>query len=385
MSRALRLSVLLASAIGLFTLADVSPAPGQGRTGPFSSFADHVGDLVGETRAYLVRVERPASLPSGEQTRMLGSGLSVGDGFVLTAATVTGPAESLTVVLPDEQRIPGRVVGVDRRTNVAVLQIPRTDLPIAPVARIPLLFPGALVVAVGFGPEDGPDASYGNVILVEGPNLLFTGADMVEVTAPAFAGMTGGGLFNREGEVVGLISGWMEIEARKAIAPPGTDLVAGFVRDHSLRSTTLQSATLAVPVLRALRVAEEIIEKGFVERGYLGLQLELTRADADPSRRLRGVMVHGVVAEGPAAAAGLIPGDVILEYSKAKVTSPADLFHLVSASIPGSTVPVRFLRKGRYDLTMVRIKQAPELEWVQGMDAQISASSIETGLARNER
>jgi S1-C subfamily serine protease len=317
------------------------------------------------------------------QTRMIGSGLSLGDGFILTSATVTGPADSLTVLLPDEQRVPAKVVGVDRRTNVAVLRIPRTDLPAAPVARIPLLFPGALVVAAGLGPEGGPTASYGNVILVEGPNLFFTGADMVEVTAPAFAGMTGGALLNREGETVGLISGWMRLDPERAIAPPGTDLVAGFVRDHSLSSTAINSATLAVPILRALGIAEEIIGKGFVERGYLGLQLELTPADGDPNRRLRGVMVHGVVGGGPAAEAGLLPGDVILEYAKAKVTNPADLFHLVSASVPGTSVPIRILRKGRYEQMVVQIERAPELEWEREMDAQISVSPL--GLARNDR
>jgi S1-C subfamily serine protease len=167
---------------------------------------------------------------------------------------------------------------------------------------------------------------------------------------------------------VGLISGRIRLDPDKAILPPGVSLIAGALVGETLSSTTPTTATLALPMGRVIEIAGDLQEFGYVERGYLGVQVELTEVVHGHGRRMRGVLIHETVDLGPAHQAGLIPGDVILEYAGARVETPEDLSFLVSATAPGSAVPVRYLRRGRRVTAHVSIEQAPDLGWTPELD-----------------
>lgn len=181
--------------------------------------------------------------------------------------------------------------------------------------------------------------------------------------------------------MVGLLSGRLELDRSRAILPAGTDLIAGYVRGGHVTTTDPAAATVALPVANAMEIAKELERLGFVERGYLGLQVELTKLLRERGRVMAGVMVHRVVGASPAAEAGLIPGDVILEYAGARVQSPEDLSFLVVATVPGSNVPIRYLRRGVRAIAVAEIRQAPDSAWTPEMDASLAGRSPEAGVA----
>jgi len=281
-------------------------------------------------------------------------------------------------------------VGVDWRTNVAVIKNDGLNLPAAPAGERSLLFPGDLVVSVGWGAPGFPRSAFGTIALVEGLNLGYTEVNMIEVTCPIYPGFTGGALIDRNGGVIGLVSGRIAVTPEQTVVPPGVNVISGYLHNESVSSADPSVVTLAVPLARALDIAHDILVLGYVERGYLGVEVQMveeTRRRAPlrgGGRNLRGVLVHNVVEDGPATAAGLIPGDVILEYAGARVQSPEDLSFLVGATLPGSQVPVEYLRRGQRGVAMVMIDQAPDLTWSPEMDRFLSPP-LEPALAPTAR
>ncbi len=371
------------AASGPRTAGAGSPAAGGGN-GAVGDLTEGVNDVALEASTHLVRVIRALEWPGHEAehagpSRIIGTGVSLGGGRIITGAGVVGPATEVLVVADRGDTVLARVTGVDRRTNVAVLESPGLSLPAMPLADDVLLFPGDLVIAVGLGAPGYPEASFGTVVLVDGPSLGYSEVDMVQVTAPVFPGYTGGALLTRDGRMVGLVSGRVEMDPARAILPEGTDLVAGWIMRGRLATTAPTAATVALPIQHALEIAGELARLGYVERGYFGLQVELI--DRSRDRGIRGVLVHRVVEDSPAGRADIIPGDVILEYAGARVQSPEDLSFLVAATVPGADVPVRYLRRGIRRMAYVTIEQAPDLEWTASMDAVLARRSSGGGVA----
>lgn len=347
---------------------------------PFSDFSGKLESLVRLAKPHLVQVIREVPGDQGK-TRMIGTGIAFEEEHVITSAGVVGSASEVLVRVGESEPVACRVVGVDRRTNVAVIEVKHLHIDPLPVAEDALLFPGDMVVAVGLGAPDGPTASFGTTVLVEGPNLGMSDLEMVQVTAPAFGGMSGGILLNPAGEMVGMVSGWMNIDPKRAILPEGTSMISGYLRGGHLVTTDVRSATLALPIVATLDIARELLVNGQVQRGYLGVQVELVHVGAQKAKPLPGVMIHRLVPDAPAEKAGLIPGDVILKYAQAEVTSPEDLSFLVAATRPGSRIPVNYLRRGTRGVVLVEITQAPELPWAPEMDSLISGGRAEAPLA----
>jgi len=367
-----RFALALAAVLGVAAPA----AAGE----PFADFSGKLEGLVRLARPHLVQVIREVPGAQGK-TRMIGTGIAFEKEHVLTSAGVVGSAAQVLVRVGNAAPVASRVVGVDRRTNVAVIEVSHLSIDPLPVAEDALLFPGDMVVAVALGSPEGPEASFGTTVLVDGPNLGMSDVEMVQVTAPAFPGMSGGILLNPAGEMVGMVSGWMDIDPSQAILPEGTSMVSGFLRQGRMVTTDVRSATLALPIVATLDIARELLVNGRVERGYLGVQVELVQIGAQKSKPFPGVMIHRLVPDAPADQAGLIPGDVILKYSQASVTSPEDLSFLVAATRPGARIPVLYLRRGTRGLVMVDIAQAPELPWAPEMDTLISGDRAEAPLA----
>jgi serine protease Do len=123
----------------------------------------------------------------------------------------------------------------------------------------------------------------------------------------------------------------------------------------------------------ALDIAREIAERGRVQRGFLGLQLELTQLSDRRAESRTGVLVHRIVPGSPADAGGLMPGDIVLKYGHTKIENPEDLSYLVAATRPGSSVPIEILREGTRNVFLVLIVQAPEIDWSPEMDTFLSS------------
>ncbi|NNF06304.1 MAG: PDZ domain-containing protein [Candidatus Eisenbacteria bacterium] len=354
-----------------------SPVLAQG-TGDSSEFSltasEQVASLADLGRASLVRVIRGEEVP-GQATpnRRVGTGVSMGDGLFLTCAGVVGPARDVLIVSADGDTLVAHVKGHDRRSNLAVLEAPGFAMPALPIDQGALILPGEMVVAVGLGSPDTPTATFGTVILSKGIGLGYSEIEMIQTTSPVFRGYTGGVLLNRRGQLLGILSGVVALQEDQVFIPEGTDLVAGILHRGHMTTITPSATTVAIPARQAMQMAEDIAEHGFVPRGYFGLQVEMTRSgglsDSGPSR---GILVHQVVDGGPASRAGLLPGDFILEFGGVRVHNPEDLSFLVSSRVPGSSVLVRFIRRGSRGATTVVLEQAPPVDWEPDWDAALA-------------
>lgn len=354
--------------------------------GVFTELTRNVESTVKIAAPFLVQVIRsqPDSAASGAG-RVIGTGVAIGDGRVLTSAGVVGPALEVDVIRDGQGTLHGRVLGVDRRTDLAVLEVHGMESASIPVAHTSLAFPGDPVIAVGRGSRPGPTTTFGLVIVTGGPRLGFTETDVLQVSAPAFPGIAGGALLNLKGELVGIVSGRMAFNPADVVLPPKMDLVAGTFEGGRFTTVAPNSATIAVPATLALEIANELATRGQVERGYLGLQVDLLPTSSKKAQAMPGVLVHHVVPDSPAEQAGLIPGDVILEYGSTKVQNPENLSYLVGATLPGSDVTMVVLRRGVKNIVTTHIEQAPEPAWDPGMDKAIASFSGEAGVAPNLR
>ena len=354
--------------------------------GVFTDLTRNVESTVKNASPFLVQVIRSQSdRTASGGGRVIGSGVAIGDGRFLTSAGVVGPAEFVDVIREGQGALRGRVLGVDRRTDLAVLEVRGMESPSIRVAQTSLAFPGAPVIAVGRGPRPGVTSTFGLVIVTGGPRLGFTETDVLQVSAPAFPGIAGGALLNLKGELVGIVSGRMAFNPAEVVLPPAMDLVAGTFEGGRFTTVAPNSATIAVPATLALEIANELAAHGQVERGYLGLQVDLVPTASRKTQSMPGVLVHRVVPGSPAELAGLIPGDVILEYGSTKVQDPENLSYLVGATLPGSEVNMLVLRRGVKSVVSTRIEQAPEPAWDPGMDKAIASFSGDAGVAPNLR
>jgi serine protease Do len=257
----------------------------------------------------------------------LGSGFIISpDGFILTNAHVIADAAEVTVRLADSKReFKANVVGIDRRTDIALLKVAATGLPTATLGSSETLAAGEWVVAIGspFGFENTITAG---IVSAKGRSLPDESfVPFIQTDVAVNPGNSGGPLLNSRGEVVGINS---QIYSR----------TGGYM-----------GVSFAIPIEVALNVARELQAHGTVTRGRLGVRIaEVTQGIAE-SLRLgspRGVLIAAVERGGPADRAGLAPGDVILAYNGKTIENPNELPRLVAATKPGTQATLDIWRKG---------------------------------------
>ncbi|MBA4256127.1 MAG: serine peptidase [Polaromonas sp.] len=278
------------------------------------------------------RTPRPDRGGSEEaQPRGVGSGFILSaDGLIMTNAHVVEGADELIVTLPDKREFKARVVGTDKRTDVAVVKIEASGLPAVRIGDINRLRVGEWVMAIGspFGLENTVTAGIVSAKKRDTGDFL----PFIQTDVAINPGNSGGPLINMRGEVVGINS---QIYSRSG----------GF-----------QGISFAIPIDEAVRVSDQLRASGRVTRGRIGVQIDQVSKEVAESIGLglpRGALVRGVEPNSPAAKAGVEPGDIILKFDGKEIDKSVDLPRLVGNTKPGSKSTLSVFRRGSLrDLTV---------------------------------
>jgi len=285
--------------------------------------------------------EEAGPLPDDErQSRSLGSGFIISpDGFVLTNSHVVDSADEIIVRTSDRREFLAKLVGTDKRSDIALLKVEGKDLPSVKLGTAKDLKVGEWVLAIGspFGFEHSATAG---IVSAKGRNLPSENyVPFIQTDVAINPGNSGGPLFNLDGEVIGMNS---QIYSR----------TGGFM-----------GLSFAIPIDMAMDVVDQLKTTGRVSRGWLGVLIQdVTRdlAETFDMDQPKGALIAQVVKDSPAEKADLRVGDVILSFDGRDVTTSGALPPLVGASHVNESAQVEVLREGRIKRVEVVIGELPE-------------------------
>lgn len=292
-------------------------------------------------KRFFPRVPGGGAAPREFDNKSLGSGFFISDdGYLLTNAHVVDGAEEVTVRLTDKREFKARIVGADKRTDVALLKIEASGLPFVKLGDPSRLKVGEWVVAIGspFGFDNSLTAG---VVSAKGRSLPQENyVPFIQTDVAINPGNSGGPLFNLNGEVVGINS---QIYSRSG----------GYM-----------GVSFAIPIDVAMDIQQQLRMSGKVNRGRIGVVIqEVSKelADSLGLARPMGAVVNAVERDGPAEKAGIEAGDVILRFDGKAVETSADLPRMVAATRPGMRSVVQVWRKGKLrDIAVVVGQMADE-------------------------
>ncbi|WHZ12769.1 MAG: HtrA protease/chaperone protein [Burkholderiaceae bacterium] len=262
--------------------------------------------------------------PGEEQPRGVGSGfILTPDGYIMTNAHVIDGADEVMVTLTDKREFKAKIVGADKRTDIAVVKINATGLPAVKIGDVSRLKVGEWVMAIGspFGLDNTVTAGIVSAKQRDTGDYL----PLIQTDVAINPGNSGGPLINMRGEVVGINS---QIYSRSG----------GFM-----------GISFAIPIDEAKRVADQLRATGHVTRGRIGVQIEDVRkdvADAAGLPKPTGALVRGVENGSPADKAGVLAGDVILRFDGKTIDRASDLPRLVGDTKPGTHSTLTVFRRG---------------------------------------
>ncbi|MEO8016279.1 MAG: DegQ family serine endoprotease [Pseudomonadota bacterium] len=291
-----------------------------------------------------------------------GSGFIVSaDGYILTNAHVVADADDVTVRMTDRREYPAKVVGIDKRTDVAVIKIEGKDLPVVRLGDPSKLRPGEWVLAIG-SPFTFENSVTAGIVSATGRSM--PGEDLVPFIQTDVAvnpGNSGGPLFNLNGEVVGINS---QIYSRSG----------GYM-----------GLSFAIPIDVADNVRQQLIANGKVTRGRIGVQIQDVNAqfaDAFGLDRPRGALVGQVIDGGPAEKAGVKTGDVILSVDGKVVERSSQLPAVISAIQPGETAKIEVWRERGTKILAVKVEAfQEEAQKVSNREVEEPAKADKLGLS----
>jgi len=281
------------------------------------------------------RKSRPSQ--NEEVQRGVGSGFIISaEGFILTNAHVVDGADEVYVTLTDKREFKAKIIGIDKRTDVAVVKIDGRNLPRLLIGDPNKLKVGEWVIAIGspFGLENTVTAGIVSAKARDTGDYL----PLIQTDVAVNPGNSGGPLINMRGEVVGVNS---QIYSRSG----------GYM-----------GISFAVPIDEAMRVAEQLRVSGKVTRGRIGVQIgDVTKdvADSLGMPRAQGALIQRVEQGSPAEKGGLEVGDIILKFNGINIEKSSDLPRLVGASKPGSRAILNVWRKGAakdFVLTIIELE-----------------------------
>ena len=284
------------------------------------------------------RPDRPRAQPDQqERPRGVGSGFVLtSDGYVVTNAHVVEDATEMLVTLTDKREFKAKLVGFDKRSDVALVKIDATGLTPVKIGDITHMRVGEWVIAIGspFGLENTVTAGIVSAMQRDTGDYL----PFIQTDVAVNPGNSGGPLINMRGEVVGINS---QIYSRSG----------GF-----------QGISFAIPIDEAIRVTDQLRTRGRVSRGRIGVQIDQVSkeiADSIGLAKAEGAFVRGVEEGAPGEAAGIQPGDVITKFDGKAIEKPRDLPRLVGNTAPGTKSVVTVFRRGalrNLDVTVAEIE-----------------------------
>ncbi|MBI3546591.1 MAG: Do family serine endopeptidase [Gammaproteobacteria bacterium] len=263
----------------------------------------------------------------------LGSGFIVSaDGYILTCAHVVENAREILVRLNDRREFSARVVGTDKRSDVALLKIESSSLPVVAIGDANKLQVGEWVLAIG-SPFGFDSSATAGIVSAKGRTLPSENyVSFIQTDVPINPGNSGGPLFNLKGEVVGVNS--------QIYSDTG-----GFM-----------GLSFAIPIDSAMKIGAQLKNEGKVRRGWLGVSLqEVSRALAGAYglNNPHGALVTDILPNSPAAKSDLRPGDIVLEYEGKMVNRSVDLAPLVGLTAPGTLARFDIFRRDQGKQTII--------------------------------
>jgi serine protease Do len=269
------------------------------------------------------------------ENKSLGSGFIISaDGYILTNAHVVESADEITVTLTDKREFRAKVIGSDKRTDVALIKIEASGLPRVTLGDPAKVKVGEWVLAIGspFGFENSATAG---IVSAKGRSLPQENfVPFIQTDVAINPGNSGGPLFNLKGEVIGINS---QIYSRSG----------GYM-----------GLSFAIPIDVAMEVQAQLKNGGRVSRGRIGVQIqEVTKelADSFGLAKPSGALVNSVEKGGPADKAGIELSDIILSFNGKPVAQWSDLPRIVGGTKPGSKVPMQIWHKGAMREVMVTV------------------------------
>ncbi|MEN9724933.1 MAG: hypothetical protein RLZZ98_442 [Pseudomonadota bacterium] len=313
----------------------------QQNESPFPGMPDDeaFGELFRRFGLPMPGIPRGQMPPQEFKSQSLGSGFIISaDGYILTNAHVVNSADEVIVKLSDKREFKAKIIGADRRTDVALLKIDASGLPKVSIGDPSQLKVGEWVAAIGspFGLENTMTAG---IVSAKGralPQENFV--PFIQTDVAINPGNSGGPLFNLKGEVVGINS---QIYSR---------------------SGGSMGLSFSIPIDVAIDISNQLKAGGKIARGWLGISIqEISKelAESFGMKNTNGALIAGVEKGGPADKSGLEAGDVILKFDGKAIAASSDLPRAVAAVKPGKTVSAEVLRKGASKTLSVTVGEAP--------------------------
>jgi serine protease Do len=278
--------------------------------------------------------------PEYRDAKSLGSGFIISeDGYVLTNYHVVENADEIIVRLNDRRELRAEVVGKDKRSDVALLKIDASNLPVVKIGKSDALEVGEWVLAIG-SPFGFDYSATAGIVSAKGRSLPQENyVPFIQTDVAINPGNSGGPLFNQTGEVVGMNS---QIYSR----------TGGYM-----------GLSFAIPIEVAMNVADQLKTKGRVSRGWLGVLIQdvtLDLAESFGMKQPHGALVAKVLPDSPAKAAGFRVGDIIVDFDGRKISDSASLPPIVGSSEVGVFVPVDVIRDRKKIVIKVKLGELPE-------------------------
>ena len=294
-------------------------------------------------------------IPRSRIQRSLGSGVIISsDGYIVTNNHVIQNADEITVTLPgDSKEYKAKVIGKDALTDLAVIKIDKTGLPAIKIADSSKIKPGDVVFAIGNPFGIGETVTQGIVSATNRSNVgINTYENFIQTDAAINPGNSGGALVDSRGALIGINSA--------IITRSGGNNGIGF----------------AIPSNMMKSVVKKLIEKGKIERGYLGVIIEDLKGDLkEVYKHKKGALIVDVTKDSAAQIAGLKRGDLIIAVDGEKIKDANELKNLIGSYPPGKKVTIKYERDGHTYTTIVKLKERPDgstenVETLKGLEVQ---------------
>ena len=280
------------------------------------------------------------------QQSSLGSGVIVSQqGFILTNHHVVESADEIQVALADGRNVPAKLVGADPETDLAVLRIDLKNLPAMTFGSSENIKIGDVVLAIGNPFGVGQTVTMGIVSAVGRSHLgINTFENFIQTDAAINPGNSGGALIDVSGNLIGINSAIYS------------------------RSGGNQGIGFTIPVSLAKKIMEQIIQKGVVTRGWIGVEVQDVTPELAESFNLgtqQGALIAGVLRDAPADKADIHPGDVVVDIAGKQVTDSSELLNLISDLPPGKSAKIKVIRTQKAMTVEVNIGTRPKQQAAQ--------------------